>query len=189
MAHPKFLSIAVISLPGTDRWWSKSISSLSQKWFPFLGCRWCFTVWTLLGEKSHLTGHTSVTICYESSPLPCSSEKLKECLGFEGSLSQGSHLARDWPYVTQHSDHSGKMSSIHPGYGVGFRADLTALWGHSTSNQHSLFTVSVAPCSFLLPHIRECGFGYSSNSNSCPVLTSLVGQLISPQAPAMCQVL
>lgn len=62
---------------------------------PISGSRWCFRVWTVLGEKPYLTEHAAVTICYESSPLPCCSGKPKECLGFQGSLIWASSLARE----------------------------------------------------------------------------------------------
>lgn len=84
--------------------------------------------------------HASVTICYDSSPLPCCSEKLEECLSFKGRLSWASHLARK----TGHMSPSTVTTVITwlECTTLGLRADVTAPWGCSTSNQHFWFSVS-----------------------------------------------
>lgn len=134
-------------------WWSKSISSLLQKWFPFLGCRWQFTVWTFLGEKSHLIEHASVTICYDSSPLP--PMLLREAGGMSRlrgqivmglSFSQSGHMS---PSTVTTAVTWLERTTLGP------RADVTAPWGCSTSNQHSWFPVSpLAPsCCLALKNV------------------------------------
>jgi hypothetical protein len=79
-------------------------------------------------------------------------------------------LQRNWPYVIQHSDHSSKLNRAYPdhcGAVTGSREELTAQWGHGTSNQHSWLTASLTPHSFLPPHVEECAkLGYNSNSSS-----------------------
>lgn len=42
------------------------------------------------------------------------------------------------------------------GLRLGSREELTAQWGHSTSNHQSWFIKSATPCSFLLSHIEDC---------------------------------
>lgn len=52
------------------------------------------------------------------------------------------------------------MMGLH----LGSREELTAQWGHSTSNHQSWFIKSMTPCSFLLPHIEDCETICNSNS-------------------------
>lgn len=64
------------------------------------------------------------------------------------------------------------------GLSLGSREELTAQWGHNTSNHQSWLIKSATPCSFLLSHIEDC----EAICNSSSVI-------ISPLVPRLlCQV-
>ena len=177
MAHALFLSIAIIP-PMWDRCVGVKVHIKPViEMVPISGCRWGFTVWTLLGEKCHLIEQASVTIYCESSPLPCCSEKPKECLGFKGSLCWASHPARQTGHMSPSTVTTAVRWLGHTlatmGLRLGPRTGVTAQWGRSAAHQHCRFPASSAPHPLLLPHQH-------SDPTSCPALTPPALHLTNP---------